>query len=198
MAGLNTAYLSRDTILALGLRAVGEDVMIHSTAVLHNCSAISLGSHVRIDAFTLLSAGSAISVGNNVHIGSHCSFVGAAPIDLEDFCGVSHGSRVFSSSDNYGGDALTGPTVPAVYRNVISAPVRLGRHVVIGANSVLLPGAQIGEGAAIGASSLVHGTFEPWTIYAGTPARAIKPRSKGLLEKERDYLASRGTTPPSG
>ena len=49
--------------------------------------------------------------------------------------------------------------------------------VWIGANSVILPGVTIGEGAIIGAGSVVTKSVAPFTINAGNPCRKIKSRS---------------------
>jgi galactoside O-acetyltransferase len=50
---------------------------------------------------------------------------------------------------------------------------------------VILPGVVIGEGAAIGANSLVTKDCEPWKIYAGSPAKVIKTRPQDkILELE--------------
>ena len=40
--------------------------------------------------------------------------------------------------------------------------------------------------------SMVTKSTEPWTIYCGVPAKPLKPRLKGLLDLEREYLASEG------
>lgn len=195
MGGNNSDFLSAEQLRDLGFARLGEAVLIHSTAVLVNCAAMSIGSHVRIDPFTVLSAGDGgISIGRNVHIAAHCAFVGSAAIELGDFCGISHGSRILSASDDFGGDALTGPTVPSRYRSVTEAPISIGRHVIVGSGTVILPGASIGEGAAVGALSLVNKRLEGWMIHAGQPARAIRPRSRKLLELEQSYLSE--TTSP--
>jgi acetyltransferase-like isoleucine patch superfamily enzyme len=68
------------------------------------------------------------------------------------------------------------------------APVTLGKHVIIGSGSVVLPGVDLGEGVAVGALSLITRPLEPWGICAGTPVRRIRDRSKALLNEERRYL----------
>ena len=49
--------------------------------------------------------------------------------------------------------------------------IDIGADVWIGANTVLLDGARIGDGAVIGAGSLVRGSLPPFCIAYGTPAR---------------------------
>ena len=52
----------------------------------------------------------------------------------------------------------------------------IGNDVWIGQNAVILPGVHIGDGAIIGANSVVSSNVEPYTIVAGNPARAIRKR----------------------
>ena len=53
-------------------------------------------------------------------------------------------------------------------------PIHIGRAAWIGFDSCVLPGVTIGEGAVVGARSVVMGDVEPFTIVAGNPARVIR------------------------
>jgi galactoside O-acetyltransferase len=83
---------------------------------------------------------------------------------------------------------MIGPTVPIKYRRVYGAPLVLEKHSVIGAGSIILPGSIIQEGVAIGANSLVKGECRAWSIYAGSPVKFIKERSKRVLEYEEEFI----------
>ena len=48
--------------------------------------------------------------------------------------------------------------------------------VWIGQNAVILPGVHIGNGAIIGANSIVGSDIEPYTIAVGNPAKAVRKR----------------------
>ena len=63
---------------------------------------------------------------------------------------------IYSSSDDYSGAAVTNLMAPEAYTNVQRADVYLGRHVIVGSGSVVLPGIKIAEGAATGSLSLVR------------------------------------------
>lgn len=57
----------------------------------------------------------------------------------------------------------------------------IGNDVWIGQNSVILPGVHIGDGAIIGANSVVGSNVEPYTIAAGNPVKAIRKRFDDAL-----------------
>ena len=52
----------------------------------------------------------------------------------------------------------------------------IGNDVWIGQNAVILPGVQIGDGAIIGANSVVGCDVDPYTIMVGNPARVLRKR----------------------
>lgn len=180
-----TSFLDRDTIEQMGFAAVGEDVLISTYARFYGIWRIHIGNHVRIDDFCIISAGEGgIRIGDYVHLAPYSFLVGHAAIVLDDFSGLSWQAGILSSSDDFSGRWLTNPTVPAAYRKPEHAPVYLHRHALVGAGSLILPGVTVGEGAAIGAQSLVTKDCEPFKIYFGVPAKPIKERNRNLLELE--------------
>ncbi|MBQ6438939.1 MAG: CatB-related O-acetyltransferase [Mogibacterium sp.] len=59
----------------------------------------------------------------------------------------------------------------------------IGNDVWIGQNAVILPGVHIGDGAIIGANSVVGSDIEPYTIVAGNPAKELRKRfDKELID----------------
>lgn len=180
------AFLDADGIRALGLASVGEDVLIDADARIMGASRVTIGSHVRIDAFAVISAGAdGIAIGDHVHIAAHVFMAGAARIELDDYAGISGRGSIYSSTDDFSGLSLTGPTVPDDLRRVDSRPVRVGRHVIVGAGTVILPGVTIHDCAAVGAQSLVRKDVAPFRIVVGSPARPVGERARRLLELEQ-------------
>ncbi|MNR34188.1 putative acetyltransferase [compost metagenome] len=55
--------------------------------------------------------------------------------------------------------------------------VRIGSHVMVGANSTILPGVTIGDYAIIGAGSVVHKDVAPHSFVAGNPLQVIRSGS---------------------
>ena len=52
----------------------------------------------------------------------------------------------------------------------------IGNDVWIGQNAVILPGVHIGDGAIIGANSIVGSDVDPYTIVVGNPAKPLRKR----------------------
>lgn len=181
-----SSFLDRAQLAEMGFAALGEYVKISAFARFYGAERIHIGSHVRIDDFCILSAGAdGIRIGDYVHLAPYAFLVGHAAIDLEDYTGLSWQAGIFSSSEDFSGRWMSNPTLPEAYRKPQHAPVRLQRHALVGAGSLIMPGVTVGEGAAIGAQSLVTKDCEPFKIYFGAPARPIKARRRDLLQLEQ-------------
>ena len=166
----------------LGFARLGKNVLIDSRAIIYNPSAISIGDDCRIDAYSLLSAGHvSFNLGNNVHISHSTRIYGSAGIIVHDFVGISSGSAIFTTSDDYSSSVLNNPTVPNALRNVKSSRVEIGRAAIIGANSVVLPGTTIGLGASVGALSLVNKNIPDGWIVSGNPLRRVGLRNTSQI-----------------
>jgi dTDP-4-amino-4,6-dideoxy-D-glucose acyltransferase len=182
--------LSRSDIETMGFAYVGEDVFLSDKASFYNCPSISIASNVRIDDFCVISSGkNGIKIGSHVHIAVYSSLIGAGEIIISDFCNISSRVSIYSSSDDFSGCTMTSPVVPDEFKNVSHAKVFLGKHVVVGCGSVILPGVEIAEGVAIGALSLVRENCNSFGVYVGTPARWIKKRECDLLELEKKFIS---------
>lgn len=159
----------------------GKSCKVHPT-VLSFGNDIEIGDNVRIDAFCVLTG--KIRIGNDVHIACGCYLYGMAGIEMQDYSGLSSRVTIYSTSDDYSGEYMFGAVCPDEYKNVHKAKVTLGRYVIVGCNSTIMPGVKVGEGVAVGAYSFVKSDCKPWSIYTGVPAKMIKERSMKLLEQE--------------
>ena len=83
---------------------------------------------------------------------------------------------------------MTNPTVPAQYKKERKAAIKIGRHCIIGTNSIVFPGVDLAEGCSVGAMSMVTKSTEPWSVYSGVPATKLKARKTDLLALEKEYL----------
>lgn len=185
---LGGRYLGSDELRRAGLEQVGDGVLVHETAQLVDLDNIRIGSNVRVDPFAILSASrGSIEIGNHVHVAAHVCIFGGAGVRLCDFVNLSQAVRIYSVSDDYSGQSMTSPMIPGKFKAEKRAPVTLGRHVIAGSGSVILPGADIGEGSALGALTLVIRPLLEWGVYSGIPAKRLKDRDRRLLEVEAEF-----------
>ncbi len=181
-------YYSSEELRDFGFKSVGKNVKIHSRASIYCPENIQLGDNIRIDDFTVIIATGPLVIGSFVSIPNFCFLGSKHGMEFGDFATLAPGAMIFTSSDDYHGDKLTNVTVPPEYTGGNRGPVHIGRHVILGAQTVVLPNVTIGEGCAVGACSLVNASLEAWGVYAGVPARRLKDRSKDLLKLEKKLL----------
>lgn len=181
-----TSFYSKEELKQLGLKQYGDDVHISHKCSIYGAEKICLGNHVRIDDFCLLSGN--IVIQNYIHISAYTSmFAGNSKIQIGDYTAISSRIAIYAESDDYSGESMVNPLVPEQYRHVISENVSIGKHVIIGSGSTVLPGVNVGEGASVGAMSLINHDVPPWTVNAGIPCRVIRERSRNLLEYESEW-----------
>ena len=142
-----------------------------------------MGDHSTIDDFVFLNCGRGTALGRYVHIASHVSVIGGGELEVGDYGVIATGARVLTGTDTYADGARMSTHLPDEVRRVRAEKVTLGRDAFVGANAVVMPGVTLGEGAVAGAGAVVTGDLEPWTVYAGVPARELcsrpTPRSAG-------------------
>jgi len=184
------SFLSGAELFNLGFASLGENVKISRKASIYGAGQISIGSYVRIDDFCILSAGvGGISIGSFIHIAAYSSIIGKGRIELMDFCNISSRVSIYSNNDDYSGHWMTNPTVTEEFTRVSHAPVLVGKHAIVGAGSVILPGGSLEQGVAVGALSLIKEPCHEFGVYCGVPAKRVSERSRNLLVREEEFLA---------
>ncbi len=181
------AYYSEKELKQFGFKKIGKNVKISCKASIYNPELIEIGDNSRIDDFCIISG--KIKLGRNVHIAPHCLLAGGeCGIEMGDFSGLAYYVQVFTQSDDYSGNTMTNPTVSAKYKNEMKKSILIGRHCIIGASSVIMPGVIIREGCSVGALSLVRKSTLEWGVYLGNPAKRLKDRSKNILTFEQQLI----------
>jgi len=168
-------------------RHAGSNVTIYIFAIILTPENVTLGSDIIVDDFVFIGAHQKLIIGNRVHIAAHASIAGGGRVLLSDFSAVASGARVLSGTDDFTEGRLNGCGVPQEFRQTHRGVVILEPHAILGANTVVLPDITIGEGATVGAGSVVTRSLEPWGVYVGSPARRIKtrPRETVLANEQR-------------
>ena len=140
--------------------SVGSGSIVEGSLIFDRADAeISIGEDTFIGNSTLICA-EKIEIGNDVLIAWGCTIVD------HNSHSVSWTQRSKDVSDWYRGEKD--------WTNVKRAPVLIGNKVWLGLNAIVLSGVTIGEGAIVGAGSVVTKDVPPWTIVAGNPAKIIR------------------------
>lgn len=115
---------------------------------------------------------SLVEIGDNSGIGVNCVLSGKVIIGDN----VMMGPEVYIYTSNHSFRRLDIPMCEQGYSS--EKPVILGNDIWIGSRVTILPGVTIGNGAIIGASSVVTKDVEAYQIVAGNPAKVIGNRKE--------------------
>ncbi len=119
------------------------------------------------------------------HVTHHYEWLGDKLI-IGKFCQIAAGVEFVMNGANHQMNSLsTFPFFtlegwemkpPALELLPFKGDTIIGNDVWIGQNAVILPGVHIGDGAIIGANSVVGSNVAPYTIVVGNPARTLRKR----------------------
>lgn len=134
-----------------------------------NRGSIRIGDRVRLDGtlipIELVANGGNLTIGDGTYVNYGTNISSTTEVRIGRDCLIGQYSIIMD--DDY--HALGDHTKPGR-----RAPVTIGDRVWLGARVIVLCGTQIGEGAVIGANSVVRGAIPPYTLAAGSPARVIR------------------------
>ena len=127
--------------------------------------------------------GSVISIGDNTFIGnSH--IISAERVEIGDDVLIAWGCWIVDHNSHAISWEMRQNDVRDWYAgkkdwsNVVRKAIKINNKAWIGFNSTILKGVTIGEGAIVGAGSVVTKDVPPYTIVAGNPARIIREISQ--------------------
>ena len=107
-----------------------------------------------------------LSIGDHTYINRSASIDCTQEITIGDYCAISDNVQILDS--DYHPITYNGKT------STMSKPVHIGSHVWIGRSAIILKGVTIGDGAIVGAGSVVTRDVPARCLVAGNPARVIK------------------------
>ena len=143
---------------------LGENVSLQDFINLYGCR---IGDNTKIGPFVEIQKN--VTVGRNCKIQSH-SFL-CEGVSIEDEAFIGHG--VMFINDRYPRSATaSGALQTEADWKVLPTVVKKGAS--IGSNATILCGVTVGEGAIVGAGSVVTKDVPPRTIVAGNPAKVIR------------------------
>ena len=110
-----------------------------------------------------------VRIGDRCIIGRGSHVVGHWSIDIGD--DIQTGPYVYITDQNH---SYADPDEPVGRQLPVEAPVRIGDGSWLGANVVVLPGADIGRHVVVAAGAVVRGSVPDHCVVAGIPARIIR------------------------
>lgn len=142
---------------------LGQDVKIYAFVNLYGCA---IGDESKIGTFVEIQKG--VRIGKRVKLSSH-SFV-CEGVTIEDEVFIGHG--VMFINDKYPHSTTESGSLQSE-ADWVCTPTIVKRRASIGSNATILCGVTIGEGAMVGAGSVVTHDVPPGAVVAGNPAHPI-------------------------
>lgn len=109
-----------------------------------------------------------LMLGRNACLGDRAIAYCLGPVTIGDRAGVAQNAHLCAGTHDF-----DRPDLP-----LIRSPITIESDAWIGADAFVGPGVKVGQGAILGARGCAFGDLDPWTIYGGNPAKAIKPRNR--------------------
>lgn len=175
---------------------IGSNFIVRAGKNITSGSFFNIGNDVKIDALIKkrITFGNNCTLKDNVLI-SGCGVIGdfGEMLVIGNNVGISEGTIIFVRGPiSIGSDTIIGPGVKILSENHIfidsSMPIRLqgvkrmginiGNNVWIGANSIILDGVTIGDGAVIAAGSVVTKNVKSFSVVGGVPSRLLNSQTE--------------------
>jgi len=133
----------------------GEGTSVYDSA--HVFGEVRVGKHSWIGPFTILDGSGGLTIG--------------------DHCSISAGVQIYTH------DTVAWATSGGAEPHA-NAPTRIGNRCYLGPNTIVAKGVTIGDGAVVGANSLVLHDIPPGATAYGSPARVVKTREEGSRDAD--------------
>jgi acetyltransferase-like isoleucine patch superfamily enzyme len=175
-----SAAITADTRRGRMFKAFGPGSLIAFPWVtVYNEHYIEIGRDTMLGPYIALSAGMmpgqecltspVVRIGDRCLIGRGSGIVGHLAIDIGNDVWTGH--HVYITDQSHGYEDISRPISQQTQPE---RPVVIGDGSWLGAGTVVLPGARIGKHVAVGANSVVTGELPDYCVAVGAPARVIK------------------------
>jgi acetyltransferase-like isoleucine patch superfamily enzyme len=150
----------------------GRKIYVGKYIVFVGREKIRLAESVSLYGFDYLNAGGelgGIRIGTLSHVDQFCVLYGQGGLEIGRYCAIASGVKIYSQSNQYKAERDKRIIEqPVVYQKVV-----IGDDVWIGANAVILPGVNVGDGAVVAAGAVVKDDVQADSIVGGCPAKII-------------------------
>lgn len=166
------------------LKYCGNGVRIYDLAKIINPQYAEIDDYTSIGDFVFIDAKQSFKIGKYSCITWQCVIEGEAHVEIGNRCFLGPGTKILSSTYEFQG-YYTSQHLPHDASAVRYGDIKICDDAYLGANCVIMPGVTIGEGALVGANSLVNRNLKPWGIYFGNPVKLIGTREKPTEERRK-------------
>jgi acetyltransferase-like isoleucine patch superfamily enzyme len=166
----------RARVLAARGARVGAKTAMGPRCIVIRPRCLELGDRVSLEAdvyLKMVADSAALALGDSVFIGRGAQFDVAGRVAVGAHTVIA--PRCFVTDHQHG----TQPGLRIDQQPCAVAPVTIGADVWLGTGVVVLPGVHIGDGAVVGANSVVTKDVAPMSVVAGAPARFLRMRAAG-------------------
>jgi acetyltransferase-like isoleucine patch superfamily enzyme len=167
-----------------------RSIIMWPPVTIFNEQYIHIGSHTMIGPGVALSAGMVpgqecisdrvVVIGDRCLIGRNSGIVGHFSVEIGNDVWTGH--HVYVTDQNHG---YEDPTRPISLQTQPERAVRIGDGSWIGHGAVILPGVTIGRHVVVGANSVVTSDIPDFSVAVGSPARVIRQLRDGKWEDVR-------------
>ncbi|RZK40529.1 MAG: acyltransferase [Pedobacter sp.] len=180
---------SKSQFINVGNSHFTENFRLHIINAAAGKNYLQIGDNNMLDCKVLFESGvGKVQMGNNNYIGNS-NIICRSSIVFEDNIFVAWGSYFYDHNSHSIDYKLREQDIQQQlidFRSkkifiqnknwdvVGTAPIKICSNAWIGMNCIILKGVTIGEGAIVGAGSVVTKDVEAWTIVAGNPATLVK------------------------
>jgi acetyltransferase-like isoleucine patch superfamily enzyme len=151
----------------------GDNIIIENGVLIFHPEKISLFDKIYIGHNTILKGyyNNDMIIGKGTWIGQNCFFHSAGGISIGEAVGIGPDVKILTSYH-----VEENSDLPVIQNRIDFKKIVIMDGADIGIGSIILPGVTIGEGAIVGAGSIVTKSIEPYSVYAGNPAKFLRKR----------------------
>ena len=165
------------------LKYCGEGVRLYPLCKIIRAENAELDNHCKIFDHVFIDAGESLKIGKYSILTWYVLIEGRAKTRIGDRVFLGPGTKLLTSTYKING-FYTVEHLPEGCQETDYGDIEINDDAYLGANCTVMPGVKIGEGAVVGANSLVTRDLDPWTIYVGAPCKAIGKREEPKGERK--------------
>lgn len=166
------------------LKYCGKGVRLYPYFKMLRAENASLDDYCMLWDNVFIDAGKCLTIGKYTLLTWQVIIEGGAETHIGDRVFIGPGSKLITGTYEFDG-YYTSEYVPEECHKNRYGDIIIEDDAYIGANCVIMPGTIIREGALLGAGSFAKGELEPWTIYAGSPAKPVRKRVPPTEERKQ-------------